>query len=119
SYYVEALTASLAKEAMKLIDEVETMGGMTKAVETGMPKLRIEEAAARRQARIDRGEDVIVGVNKYKLNQGDEEKVEILDIDNTKVREQQIARLRKLRESRDEARCRAALEALTRAAESG
>jgi len=116
---VEALTASLAAEAMKLIDEVEAMGGMTKAVESGMPKLRIEEAAARRQARVDRGEDVIVGVNKYRLDQGETENVEILDIDNSKVREQQVARLAKLRAARDDGRCRAALEALTRAAESG
>src|SRR5690606_27424598 len=113
SYYVEALTASLAAEAMKLIDEVEALGGMTKAVESGMPKLRIEEAAARRQARLDRTEDVIVGVNKYRLDQGEKENVEILDIDNSKVREQQIARLKKVRESRNEARCRAALAALT------
>ncbi len=119
SYYVEALTASLAAEAMKLIDEVEALGGMTKAVESGMPKLRIEEAAARRQARLDRTEDVIVGVNKYRLDQGEKENVEILDIDNSKVRERQVARLKALRDSRDGERCRAALAALTAAAESG
>ncbi len=89
SYYVEKLTADLAAEARKLIDEVEEMGGMTKAVETGMPKLRIEEAAAIRQARIDRGEEVIVGVNKYRA--AEETPVEIRDIDNTAVRDAQIA----------------------------
>ena len=114
SYYVESLTASLVNEAQKLIDDVEAMGGMTKAVEAGMPKARIEESAARRQARVDRGEDVIVGVNKYR-SEGDEA-VDILDIDNTKVREQQIARLNQVRASRDEARCRATLDALTDAA---
>lgn len=117
SYYVESLTASLITEAGKLIDEVEEMGGMTKAVEAGMPKLRIEEAAARKQARIDRGEEVIVGVNKYKV-EGDEA-IDILDIDNTKVREQQVARLEKIRSSRDEAACQQALDALTAAAKSG
>ncbi|GIX30669.1 MAG: methylmalonyl-CoA mutase [Porticoccaceae bacterium] len=111
SYYVEALTADLVREARVLIDEVEAMGGMTKAVESGMPKLRIEEAAARRQARIDRGEEVIVGVNKYVLDE--EPEVEVLDIDNTKVREAQIRRLQAVRASRDEARCQAALERLT------
>ncbi|MGH6959581.1 MAG: methylmalonyl-CoA mutase family protein, partial [Dongiaceae bacterium] len=118
SYYVESLTAGLATEAMKLIDEVEAMGGMTKAVESGMPKLRIEEAAARRQARIDRGEEVIVGVNKYQVAE-DTKPAEILDIDNTRVREQQIARLKRIRQTRDETRCRAALAALTQAAASG
>jgi methylmalonyl-CoA mutase len=111
SYYVEALTHSLVHEASKLIDEVEELGGMTKAVESGMPKLRVEEAAARRQARIDRGEEVVVGVNRYQP-EGNEE-VEIRSVDNTAVREQQIARLRKLRESRDEARVREALARLT------
>ena len=114
SFYVEALTASLAAEATKLIDEVEALGGMTKAVETGMPKLRIEESAARRQARIDRGEEVVVGVNKYRAPL--DERVELRDIDNSKVRETQVARLRKLRAGRDAERCRAALAALTRAA---
>ncbi|RMD64196.1 MAG: methylmalonyl-CoA mutase [Alphaproteobacteria bacterium] len=114
SYYVEALTASMARAARALIDEVEAMGGMTKAVASGMPKLRIEEAAARRQARIDRGEEVVVGVNKYRPER--EEPIEILDIDNTAVRERQIARLKQVRASRDEAACRAALDALTRAA---
>jgi methylmalonyl-CoA mutase len=118
SYYVEALTASLAAEAGKLIDEVESLGGMTKAVESGMPKLRIEAAAAQRQARIDRGEEVIVGVNKYQATEG-AERVELLDIDNTRVREQQVARLKQIRKTRDEGRWRAALDALTQAAASG
>ena len=117
SYYVEKLTADLAHEAQKLIDEVEAMGGMTKAVESGMPKLRIEEAAAIRQARIDRGEEVIVGVNKYRSQ--DEAPVEIRDIDNTAVRDSQIARLAEVRASRDEKACRAALGKLTEAARDG
>src|SRR3954447_8628607 len=110
SYYVEALTASLANEAWKLIEEVEALGGMTKAVESGMPKLRIEEAAARRQAAVDRGDEVIVGVNKYRL--AEEGQVDVRDVDNAAVREQQLARLAKLRASRDEAACQAALDAL-------
>ena len=114
SYYVESLTNSLVVEAEKLIAEVEALGGMTKAVESGMPKLRIEEAAARRQARIDRGEDVIVGVNKYQS--GQQAEVEVLDIDNSKVREQQIARLDRIKSSRDGAKVTAALDALTKAA---
>ncbi|QEX24340.1 methylmalonyl-CoA mutase [Hypericibacter adhaerens] len=117
SYYVERLTASLAAEAMKLIEETEALGGMTKAVETGMPKLRIEEAAARRQARVDRGEEVIVGVNKYRA--AEPAQVDVLDIDNSKVREQQIARLERVRATRDGARVAAALSALTEAARSG
>ncbi len=117
SYYVEHLTASIAAEAMKLIDEVEAMGGMTRAVESGMPKLRIEEAAARRQARIDRGEETIVGVNKYRPAEATA--VEIRDIDNTAVRDAQVARLAKVRATRDQAACAAALDALTRAAASG
>jgi methylmalonyl-CoA mutase len=115
SYYVESLTASVADEARKIIDDVEAMGGMTKAVESGMPKLKIEEAAARRQARIDRGEEVIVGVNKYRTEDSGEE-VEILDIDNTAVREAQIARLNTVRAGRDESACQTSLEALTAAA---
>jgi methylmalonyl-CoA mutase len=115
SYYVETLTNELATEARKLIDEVEEMGGMTRAVETGMPKMRIEEAAALRQARIDRGEETIVGVNKYQL--AEEPSVDILNIDNTAVREAQIRRLKEVRDSRDEADCRKSLDALTRAAE--
>ncbi len=117
SYYVEHLTASLASAARALIGEVEEMGGMTKAVVAGMPKLRIEEAAARRQARIDRGEDVIVGVNKYVAD--DQEEVDILNIDNTAVREAQIKRLGRVRRERDEPACRTALEKLTKIAESG
>ena len=115
SYYVESLTHELAKEARKLIDEVEEMGGMTKAVETGMPKMRIEEAAARRQARIDRGEETIVGVNKYQL--AEEPSVDILNIDNTAVRETQIQRINEVRGNRVEADCSKALDALTQAAE--
>jgi methylmalonyl-CoA mutase len=117
SYYVESLTHSLAQAAWALIQEVEAMGGMTKAVESGMPKLRIEESAARRQARIDRGEEVIVGVNKYRSDTPD--KVEILDIDNTKVREQQVARLEQIRKTRDGKRVAATLAQLTQAAQSG
>jgi methylmalonyl-CoA mutase len=119
SYYVESLTASLAAEAMKLIGEVETLGGMTKAVESGMPKLRIEESAARRQARIDRGEDVIVGVNKYQSDGESAKDLHLLDIDNSRVRDAQVARLRQIRSSRDEGKCRASLDALTKAASCG
>jgi methylmalonyl-CoA mutase len=114
SYYVESLTDSLVKEAEKLIAEVEALGGMTRAVESGMPKLRIEEAAARHQARVDRAEDVIVGVNKYQSDQ--KSNVDVLDIDNSKVREQQIARLTRIKASRDAAKVQAALDALTNAA---
>ena len=110
SYYLESLTAAIAREAEKLIAEIEALGGMTKAIEAGMPKMRIEEAATRRQARIDRGEDVVVGVNKYQTDQPTE--VEIIDIDNTAVREQQIARLGRIRATRDAARCSATLAAL-------
>jgi methylmalonyl-CoA mutase len=117
SYYLEKLTADLAAEARKLIDEVEDLGGMTKAVESGMPKLRIEEAAAIKQARIDRGEEVIVGVNKYRA--AEETPVEIRDIDNTAVREAQIQRLEFVRKTRDDEACRAALAKLTEAAKDG
>jgi methylmalonyl-CoA mutase len=110
SYYVESLTQALADRAWGIIEEVEALGGMTKAVASGMPKLRIEEAAARRQARIDRGEEVIVGVNKYRSAEPDH--VDVLDIDNTKVREQQVARLTQIRATRDEAACAAALDRL-------
>ncbi|WP_339633951.1 methylmalonyl-CoA mutase [uncultured Sneathiella sp.] len=116
SYYVESLTNSIAAEAWKLIEEVEELGGMTKAVESGMPKLRIEESAARRQARIDRGEEVIVGVNKYRTEK-DDSNIEILNVDNTEVLRQQVARLEKIRSTRDTAACDAALEALTKGAE--
>jgi methylmalonyl-CoA mutase len=115
SYYLESLTASLVKDARELIDEVEALGGMTKAVESGMPKLRIEQAAALRQARIDRGEEVIVGVNKYQLQ--DEPPVDIRDIDNTAVREAQIKRLHAVRRERDESSCQATLESLRAAAD--
>ncbi|MGA8259171.1 MAG: methylmalonyl-CoA mutase [Arenicellales bacterium] len=114
SYYLESLTHSLAAHARALIDEVEELGGMTKAVEAGMPKLRIEQSAALRQARIDRGEEVIVGVNKYTSDRQDE--VDILDIDTSAVRETQVRRLEKLRAERDDETCRRALDALTRAA---
>src|SRR5205814_7622191 len=107
SYFIEALTNDLADKAWALVEEVEGLGGMTKAVASGMPKLRIEESAARRQARVDRGEDVIVGVNKYRL--AEEESIDIRDVDNGAVREQQIARLRHLRATRDEAACQDAL----------
>jgi methylmalonyl-CoA mutase len=117
SYYLESLTHSVAAAAQALIAEVEAMGGMTKAVESGMPKLRIEESAARRQARVDRGEEAIVGVNKYKSETP--QPVDILDIDNTRVREQQVARLQQIRRTRDPRRLAAALQALTQAARAG
>jgi len=117
SYYVESLTDQLVKEARVLIDEVEELGGMTKAVESGMPKLRIEQAAALRQARIDRGEEVIVGVNKYQLDE--EPDVDILDIDNTAVREAQVTQLKKIRSERNSESCQKALDALTDAAKTG
>jgi methylmalonyl-CoA mutase len=117
SYYVEALTDALADKAWSLIEEVEEIGGMTKAVASGMPKLRIEESAARRQARVDRGEDVIVGVNKYVPD--DVETVDVLAIDNTKVREQQIARLEQVRAARDQEACHQALERLADGARNG
>jgi methylmalonyl-CoA mutase len=117
SYYVEKLTADLADAAWQLIEEVDAMGGMTKAVASGMPKLRIEEAAAQRQANIDRGKQVIVGVNKYRLEEEDD--IDILDIDNDAVREAQVARLQSIRKSRDDARCDAALSEITRCAAEG
>ncbi len=110
SYYVENLTAELAEKAWALIEEVEEMGGMTKAVASGMPKLRIEESAARRQAMIDRGDEVIVGVNKYRKDK--EDPIDILDIDNDAVRAAQVARIERTRASRDQAGCDAALAAL-------
>jgi len=117
SYYVEKLTHELAHKAWALIEEVESLGGMAKAIETGLPKMRIEEAAARKQARIDSSRDVIVGVNKYRLEK--EDPLEILDIDNSAVRVAQIERLNKLRGMRNEAEVQAALDALTRSAETG
>jgi methylmalonyl-CoA mutase len=116
SYYVESLTASLTGEARKLIDRVEEMGGMTKAVESGIPKLLIEEAAAGRQSRVDAGREVIVGVNRHRPEQ--EEEVDILDIDTDSVRRSQLRRLEVLRRDRDEDACRRSLQALTAAAES-
>ena len=117
SYYVERLTADLAAKARELIDEVEEMGGMTKAVESGAPKLRIEEAAARKQARIDRGEEVIVGVNKYQPSE--DTIVDVLDVDNKAVREAQIARLNKMRAERDEAAWAKAIDTLKAVAATG
>jgi methylmalonyl-CoA mutase len=115
SYYVENLTSELAAAARALIDEVEEMGGMTRAVESGLPKLRIEESATRRQARVDRGEETIVGVNKYEHDEDAD--IDILDIDNAAVRDAQIRRLEAVRSSRDQAQCNDALRALTEAAE--
>ena len=115
SYYVESLTNALAHKAWEHIQEVEKLGGMAKAIETGIPKLRIEEAAARKQARIDSGADKIIGINEYRLEH--EDPIEILDVDNTKVRESQIARLKELRANRDEAAVQAALAAITHAVE--
>ncbi|MEJ6773214.1 MAG: methylmalonyl-CoA mutase, partial [Porticoccaceae bacterium] len=117
SYYVESLTDQLVKAAREIIDEVEELGGMTKAVETGMPKLRIEEAAALRQARIDRGEEVIVGVNKYQMEV--EPEIDVLDIDNSAVRESQVARLARVRADRNSDVCQQTLAALTEAAKTG
>ncbi|MBT8422457.1 MAG: methylmalonyl-CoA mutase [Gammaproteobacteria bacterium] len=117
SYYVESLTAELVRGARKLIDEVEELGGMTKAVESGLPKMRIEQSAALRQAAIDRGDEVIVGVNKYELEH--EPDVDVLDIDNSAVRQDQIKRLNEVRSNRDEAACQSALDALSAAGESG
>ncbi|MEY8096093.1 methylmalonyl-CoA mutase [Falsihalocynthiibacter sp. S25ZX9] len=117
SYYVEKLTSDLADEAWKLIQEIDEMGGMTKAVATGMPKLRIEEAAARRQAAVDRGDDVIVGVNKFRLAQQDP--IDILDVDSVAVRVEQVARLASIRQSRDAAACENALAALEQGAKTG
>ena len=117
SYYVESLTQELVDEAWKLIQEVEELGGMAKAIETGIPKMRIEEAAARKQARIDAGKDIIVGVNRYQLEK--EEAIDILEVDNTKVRESQLKRLKLLRETRNPERVKAALEKLAEAARTG
>ncbi|UCF47238.1 MAG: methylmalonyl-CoA mutase [Myxococcales bacterium] len=117
SYYVERLTHELALKAWEHIKEVEELGGMTKAIEAGLPKLRIEEAAARTQARIDSGQQTIVGINKYRLEK--EDHLEVLKVDNTAVREAQIARLRELRAERDEAALTPKLEALTKCADTG
>jgi len=117
SFYVESLTNAVANEARKLIKEVEDVGGMTKAVQTGLPKMRIEEAAARKQARIDTLEEVVVGVNKYTLDK--EDPIDLLEVDNSAVRNAQIKRLNDIRASRDQGAVDAALEALRSAAESG
>ena len=117
SYMMEQLTHDMAEKARELIREIDELGGMAKAIESGLPKLRIEEAAAKKQARIDRGEDVIVGVNKFQIDEQDA--VDILEIDNEQVRESQVARLADIRASRDDERVAQALQALTDAAESG
>src|SRR5690606_1261073 len=117
SYMMEKLTQDMADAAWKIIEVVEALGGMTKAVDSGWAQLKIEAAAAEKQARIDSGRDVIVGVNKYKLDKADP--IEILEVDNVRVREQQIARLQQVRANRDGARVQAALEALTTAARTG
>ena len=116
SYMMENLTHDMANKARELMAEIDDLGGMAKAIESGIPKLRIEEAAAKKQARIDRGEDVIVGVNKFQIDEQDA--VDILEIDNDQVRESQVARLASIRASRDEASVAASLSALTAAAES-
>jgi methylmalonyl-CoA mutase len=117
SYYVEKLTHDIAHKAWQLIEEVEGLGGMTKAIEAGIPKMRIEEAAARKQARIDSGQDIIVGVNKYKLDQ--EDPLHILEVDNQTVRNQQIESLKRIKASRNNEAVKKALAELTAAAKSG
>ncbi len=117
SYYVEKLTEELVEKAWELISEVEELGGMAKAIETGLPKMRIEEAAARKQARIDSGKDIIVGVNRYQID--NQEKIDILEVDNARVREAQIARLNKLRSERDDTKVNALLNELAEAAKNG
>lgn len=117
SYYVEKLTNDLVEKAWKLIEEVEQLGGITKAIETGLPKMKIEEAAARKQARIDSGKDVIVGVNRFKTDE--KTNIELLEVDNTKVRDGQIARLQQLKTGRSEDKTREALASITEAAKSG
>jgi len=117
SYYVEYLTHQIAQRAWDHIQEIESLGGMAKAIETGIPKMRIEEAAARKQARIDAGKDIIVGVNKYRLEK--EDPIEILDVDNTAVRASQIKRLEKLRAERNNEEVQVALDAITKACETG
>ena len=117
SYYVESLTDQVARKAWTLIEEVEKLGGMTRAIETGLPKMRIEEAAAKRQARIDSGRETIVGVNKYAVSS--EQEIDVLVVDNAAVREKQLARLAEVRARRNSKEVEAALSALTRCAESG
>ena len=117
SYYVENLTNQIANKAWKLIQEIEELGGMAKAIESGIPKMRIEEASARKQARIDTGKDTIVGVNKYKTE--NEEEIEILEVDNSAVRDSQVQRLDKLKSERDNKAVRIALDKITNSAETG
>jgi methylmalonyl-CoA mutase len=117
SYYVESLTAEIAEKAWALIQEVESLGGMTKAIEAGIPKLRIEEAAARKQARIDSAQDIIVGVNKYRLEK--EDPLHILDVDNQMVRQQQIERLNQIKATRDTTKVKASLAKITESAQNG
>lgn len=117
SYYVEYLTDQIARRALELIEEVEELGGMAKAIQTGIPKMRIEEASAKKQARIDSGKETIVGVNKYRLEK--EEPIDILEVDNEKVRNSQIERLEKLRAERDEKEVQRSLEAITNCAKTG
>ena len=117
SYYVESLTKEIAEKAWKLIQEIDELGGMAKAIETGIPKMRIEEAAARTQARIDSGKQIIVGTNAYCLDE--EEPIDILEIDNTAVREEQLAAIERNRKNRDEAAVKAALDKITECAKSG
>lgn len=117
SFYVEFLTHEIARKAWEHIEEIEKLGGMAKAIETGLPKMRIEEAAARKQARIDSGKDTIVGVNKYRLEK--EDPLDILEVDNTAVRKSQVERLKKLRRERNNDDVQAALNAITEAANSG
>ncbi len=119
SYFIESLTHALVREAEKIINEVEEMGGMTKAIETGMPKLKIEESAAKRQALIDKGEFVIVGVNKYVIPEEEDERVEVLDIDNTAVREKQVVRLNKIKAERDSEKVEKVLNKITKVAKEG
>ena len=117
SYHLELLSQELAKKAWALIEEIESLGGMAKAIETGIPKMRIEESAAKKQARIDGGKDIIVGVNRYQI---DEQKiVEVLDVDNTKVRSQQIERLNKMKAERNQSKVTEALNAISEAAKTG
>jgi methylmalonyl-CoA mutase len=117
SYYVEYLTDQIAHKAWALISEIEELGGMAKAIDTGIPKMRIEEAAARKQARIDSGQDIIVGVNKYQVKE--ENQIEILEVDNTAVMRSQLERLKELKKSRDNQAVKGALDAITKCAETG
>jgi len=117
SYYVESLTKEIAEKAWKLIEEVEELGGMTKAIETGIPKIRIEEAAARKQARIDSSQDIIVGVNKYRLEK--EDPLQILDVDNQMVRQQQLEQLERIKATRDADKVKVSLQKLTICAQTG